>query len=73
MCTNFLDTLTGGNIREAQEVVCGDGVNGRRVERPLEVEDGCFMEAGQEAVVGVWRIGPPECCQREENATRVNE
>lgn len=41
-------------------MVCGDGVEGGRVERPLEVEDGCFVEAGQEAVVGIWRISPPE-------------
>lgn len=57
--TDFFNALAGSDIREGQEMICGDGVKGRRIEGPVKVEDGCLMKAGQKGVVGVWRICPP--------------
>ena len=34
----------------------------REAEGPVEVENEGLVEAGQEAVVGLWRIGRPERC-----------
>lgn len=46
VCTDFFDPLTGGDVCQAQDVVCGDGVERGRVEGPVEVEDGGLVEAG---------------------------
>jgi len=56
---DFAEALAGCEVYCCEEVVCGDGVEGWGAERPLEVEDGGFCEVGDEAVVGVWRVGAP--------------
>lgn len=67
---DLFDALTSGDVREAEDVVCRDSVDRGRAERPVEVEDGGFVEAGQEGVVGVWRIGPPERCSTKKRAPK---
>ena len=59
----FTHTLAGGEVRNGEGVVRRSGVHQLRRERPLEVEDGSFVNIGGEAIVGVRGIGPPEGCR----------
>lgn len=52
--------LARGQVRVAEGVVCAGGVEQRGAERPLEVEDGRFVQVLEEAVVGVWGVRAPE-------------
>lgn len=67
MGADFADTLTGGEVCYGEGVVCGDGVDYGGEEGPLEVDDGGFVETGEEAVVCVGGVGPPEGFRRSED------
>lgn len=60
MGTNFTDALAGGEVGHVEVVVGGDGVEEGGAEGPLEVENGGFGLGGEEAVVRVGGVCPPE-------------
>lgn len=55
----FTHTLASREVRDTESVVCGDGVHELGGERPLKVEDGGFVDVGNETIVCVGRISTP--------------
>ena len=72
MCAYFLDALASSDIRHVQNVIRADCIESRGVQRPLQVEDGCFVETREQSVIRVRRVCPPKR-YRIKTISTVNE